>query len=182
MLDLRLPLEPLLSHWNITPEIAIASTGERPQDDKDKVVPGRGRWDIHGKPEFNTGFVITQKTPVSEDILNAWMDCPTGKRYPKCKKYGRAHAHEQSALSSFIRYDPAWPGRFLEIPFADANSPGGRYIGHHWFAKDHLARIVKDSILNRIMPGVLDLVTEMWPETGMDLRAGSSLSLNTSAT
>lgn len=170
--DLRLPMEALLSHWNVTSNVAVVAADEHPKT-KDSVA-GQKQMDFHNNVEINTGFVITQRTPISEELFKAWIECPTDTRYTNCSQFAHRHAHEQSALSSFVRYDPAWPGAVLNIPYKDANNGSGRFIAHHYFGKDHLDRLHKDSIASRFTSGVLELVTQQWSDVGMDLRAKSN--------
>ena len=155
--DLRLPLEPLFSHWNITKDIALAAALD---NEGTKLRHSDWNDDTHGRTNINTGFIIAQDTPAFDELMRAWMDCPTNVRYPNCSIWSHKRFHEQSALSSYIRYD--YPDSIREIPYLDANSKKGKFIKHYWFDKKSLPSIVRATIADRFMPDALASLTRDW--------------------
>lgn len=153
--DLRVPLEVLLSHWNMTSEIALA--GGRDQDDGIAV-------DRFGRIMLNTGFMITQKTPEFALLMRDWINCPTDLKYQNCSNWKETWAHEQSALSEFIRYD--YPDSIREIESTDLHSPSGRFTSHYWgeAPKALLKAAAQKSILDRFVPEVLRSLEHTWAD------------------
>ncbi|KAG8625739.1 hypothetical protein KVT40_006140 [Elsinoe batatas] len=140
--DLRVPMEALLSHWNITSDITLAGGV-----DIDRSVDDRGRL------QLNTGFVVTQKTPVLDSLMLDWIDCPTDVKYRNCSKWKENWSHEQAALSNYIRYDPEYRSSIRELPVEEVHLGG--FIKHYWDReKPKLVRASKDAILNRFLPGI----------------------------
>lgn len=156
--DIRIPLEPLLGHWNITPDIAIAAAVDLPVEES---------LDMYGNLNLNTGFVITQNTPEFSDLMQDWIDCPTGVTYPNCTHWHYNFFHEQSAFSDYIRYD--YPDSVRAIESADADGPDGKFVRHYWHNKTDLPEIVKHGIADRFMPGVLELLANTWDQHHEDL-------------
>lgn len=149
--DIRMPLEPLLSYWNVTSDIAITAALD-PWGEENK--------DIHGKYNTNTGFMIAQKTLDLSNLMLDWINCPTGVKYPDCPQFDQAYFHEQSAFSNYVRYD--YPDSIRDINFFEANGMTGKFIRHYWWAKDRLREIVKDDLVNLIMPEVLQTLDNSW--------------------
>ncbi|KAF2222821.1 hypothetical protein BDZ85DRAFT_117951 [Elsinoe ampelina] len=148
--DLRVPLEALLSHWNITSEVTLAGGV-----DIDRSVDDRGRL------QLNTGFVITQKTPILDRLMLDWIDCPTDVKYRNCSKWKENWSHEQAALSNYIRYDPDYRPYIRELPVEEIHLGG--FIKHYWDReKPKLARASKDAILNRFMPSIYRGLLNDW--------------------
>lgn len=151
--QMHLPFEWLLSLWNIKPETLLAmaedpnTKGNR--DEKDWVL-------------WNTGFIVAQASNRTQELFNAWEDCPTGVQHPKCTKWAYNWAHEQSAFGNFIRYDYNTTDELRSIPCGDGNgnpSRGGPhcrgiFIRHHWFDKhapvDELYSMLSDQLIHRL--------------------------------
>ncbi|KAF2220376.1 hypothetical protein BDZ85DRAFT_242211 [Elsinoe ampelina] len=122
--DMRIPLVTLFSHWGIDENTALAA-GKDPVESTD----------IRGNANLNSGFVITQKTPVTEDLLRDWSLCPTDVKFHNCSIWKSNHFREQSGLSNFIRYEYA--DNIIEMPFEE--TAGGKFVKHYWGGlKSHL--------------------------------------------
>jgi hypothetical protein len=132
---LQLPLEWLMSHWNITEETMLAA----PID-----VEKPATHDIRGNLFLNTGFIIAQKTERTQEMFTRWEDCPSDKEWPECSRWNKKWAHEQAAFGNFVRYDYNTSGWIQPIPCNEANgSPipegecRGVFVRHYWKYKDH---------------------------------------------
>lgn len=101
--QMEVPLEWLFNRWNITSQTSIAmpwdTLEERP--DTHQILSQ----DSKGNQVLNTGFVLVQNLPFTFDMLQAWSECPTEKRYKGCGHWKKNWSHEQRAFSEFIRYD-----------------------------------------------------------------------------
>ncbi|KAL6791492.1 hypothetical protein GGI42DRAFT_358361 [Trichoderma sp. SZMC 28013] len=143
----HLPLEWLMSLWNITPRTLVAMA-EDPDENYNKDDKGRLLW--------NTGFIIAQQSNRTQEMFDAWENCPTGDRYPGCDRWLKEWAHEQAAFGYHLRYDYNGPDELRTIPCDQGN--GAPYIGndkcrgvfvrHHWWEKDRPVQSLYDSILN----------------------------------
>lgn len=148
--DLRLPFEALLSHWNITSDIAVAGALDIPSA-KDRF----------GKLVINTGLIITQNTPQLPTLMRDWIDCPTDVKYKGCSHWAKRWGHEQSALSEYIRYDYADVIR--EIETMDVHSPRGKFTKHYWGQqKKHLEEAAKKAIWNAFLPTASQALVHGW--------------------
>lgn len=72
---------------------------EDPQEDKNN--------DFRGKVMWNPGFMVGQRTRLTDELFSRWEDCPTEERYRGCRWWEFEWAHEQAALSNFVRCDYA---------------------------------------------------------------------------
>lgn len=146
--DLRIPLEALMSYWNITNDIALA---------------GARGWakDLKGRHLLNTGFLISQKTLEFPNLMQDWINCPTDVKYPNCSHWRYEWAHEQSALSEHVRYD--YMNVIREMKALDVHSERGKTIKHYWGpAKVDLPMAAKKAIWNRFMPQVSESLVKEW--------------------
>lgn len=94
-------LEWLFNHWGIKANTSIAM----PWDQKEMRGNDTISTDSQGVLVLNTGFVLVQNNPLSMEMLEAWRDCPTEKRYKGCAHWKENWSHEQRAFSEYIRYD-----------------------------------------------------------------------------
>ncbi|KAL2020107.1 hypothetical protein VTK56DRAFT_8911 [Thermocarpiscus australiensis] len=123
---LEVPLEFLMNRWNIAQNTSIAmpiDTQQFVNDDKENIST-----DSKGRVVLNSGFVVLQNLPHTHDMLQAWTECTTEKRYPGCGQWKTRWSHEQRAFSEYIRYDFNPQGNnIVEIPCADANGYPGLF-------------------------------------------------------
>jgi hypothetical protein len=148
---LEIPFEWLFNRWGVTPQTSSAMPLDvRFVRSGDKHASE----DSKGKLVLNTGVVVAQALPHTFELLNAWKDCPDGKRYPGCGAWNETWSHEQRAFSEYIRYDFNPTGNnIVEIPCNDAMGyPGlidqswmisnctGQFIRHHTIDKDMTKR------------------------------------------
>lgn len=102
IMHLEVPMEFLFNRWNISPNTSIAMPIDiREVADDDEHISTDSRW----KMVLNTGFIIAQNLPHTHDMLQAWAECTTEKRYPGCGRWKKRWSHEQRAFSEYIRYD-----------------------------------------------------------------------------
>jgi hypothetical protein len=99
---MEVPLEWLFNRWGVTPTTSIAmpldvTTSENGDDNHSS--------DSKGRLVLNTGFIVSQALPHTFEMLEAWRECTTEKRYPGCGFWKEQWSHEQRAFSEFIRYD-----------------------------------------------------------------------------
>jgi hypothetical protein len=100
------PLEWLFNHWNITSRTSIAMPYDPLANVWQKPELGPiANSDSKGNTVLNTGFAIVQDLPLTHEMLQAWRDCPTEKRYKDCGHWKLDWSHEQRAFSEYIRYD-----------------------------------------------------------------------------
>lgn len=158
---LELPMEYLMDRWNITSDIAMAAA-EAPDEPE--------KYDIKGERNANTGFMIAQNTPIIDQMMKDWAECPSDKKYPECSQWKDAYWHEQTAYSNYIRHDYEKFTRTIPCDEADGapehNLPeprkcSGRFVRHYWVCKECLKGAVLESFANLIAPEVaLNLVSE----------------------
>lgn len=158
--DLRLPLEVLFSHWNVTADIALAAPLD-PTEDFNR--------DTRGKINLNSGFVIAQNTSDFNQIMVDWINCPTNVKYPDCNRFLNKGAafHDQSALSEYIRYD--YPNSIREIPFFEANGCDGKFVQHLWCNKGGVADTVRRQFARLFMPSALQELLANWDYHHIDM-------------
>lgn len=143
----HLPLEWLMSFWNITPK-TLAAMAEDPNEKFNEDDKGRLLW--------NTGFIIAQQSNRTQEMFDNWESCPTGDRYPGCDHWLKEWAHEQAAFGYYLRYDYNGPDELRTIPCDQGNGAPfigndkcrGIFISHHWNDKDRTIQNLYDSILN----------------------------------
>ncbi|KAL7941448.1 hypothetical protein V8C42DRAFT_335167 [Trichoderma barbatum] len=143
----QLPLEWLMSLWNIKPQTLVAMAEDPDakwnQDDKGRVL-------------WNTGFVIARRSNRTQEMFDTWENCPTSKRYPGCDRWLNEWAHEQAAFGYHLRYDYNGTDELRVLSCDQAN--GAPYIGndkcrgvfvsHHWGDKDRTIQNFYNSILD----------------------------------
>ncbi|EGP89315.1 uncharacterized protein MYCGRDRAFT_91867 [Zymoseptoria tritici IPO323] len=161
--QMEVPLEWLFNRWNITSQTSIAmpwdTLEERP--DTHQILSQ----DSKGNQVLNTGFVLVQNLPFTFDMLQAWSECPTEKRYKGCGHWKKNWSHEQRAFSEFIRYDfnpqgdnivpiacddaMSWPGAVDERPgpYRLLNDCQGRFFRHHTWHKERPREEFQDSAM-----------------------------------
>lgn len=143
----HLPIEWLMSLWNIKPGTLVAMA----EDPNEKFNE-----DDRGRLLLNTGFVIAQQSNRTLEMFDAWENCPTNDRYQKCDHWLKEWAHEQAAFGYHLRYDYTGPDELRAIPCDQGN--GAPYIGndkcrgvfvrHHWRDKERTIQNLYNSILN----------------------------------
>ncbi|KAF4549179.1 Hypothetical protein D9617_23g005940 [Elsinoe fawcettii] len=149
--DLRVPMEALLSHWNMTEDIMIAGGTDLPHTHDY----------THKQPHFNTGFLVTQSTPVFPKMMQDWIDCPTDVKYKTCSKWRWKWAREQAAFSSYIRYDPDYKPYIRQVALEEVHE--GRFMKHYWGSlKQNLKMAAEQAILDRFMPDIYRGLLDDW--------------------
>ncbi|GAM86203.1 hypothetical protein ANO11243_042150 [Dothideomycetidae sp. 11243] len=158
---LKMPIEYLLDHWNITSDIAVAM----PQ-----TPEGGKRYDrVHRRRTLNSGFIITQNIPSARAIYRDWSECVSEVKYDGCAHWKRIAAHEQGAFADYVRYD--YPEAIREIPCDEANgSPnystklkcGGKLIAHYYREKNNVRAAVQASIADLVLPTIAEDMMEEW--------------------
>ncbi|KAF2218666.1 hypothetical protein BDZ85DRAFT_78407 [Elsinoe ampelina] len=154
---LRLPMEYMLTEWNVTSEIAVTA-GYAP-DEKEKYDH------THHRRMINSGFMVVQDTPVTAQLLKDWIECPTNVKYPTCSDWKDVFWHEQSAWSELVRYD--YLDHVREVACNDVNGAPehqlegdkkctGKFVRHYWIAKDHVKQAVQESISAVVVPDLMD--------------------------
>ncbi|KAF1936771.1 hypothetical protein EJ02DRAFT_413516 [Clathrospora elynae] len=145
---LELPVEWLFNRWGITPETSIAM----PLDTR-QVLNGdvHASEDSKGNLALNSGFIIAQALPNTFDLLTAWKECPTEKRYPGCANWKENWSHEQRAFSEYIRYDFNPSGtNIVEIPCNDAMGYPG-IVDHAWVKSNCTGQFLRHHTLDKAM-------------------------------
>ncbi|PNS18469.1 hypothetical protein CAC42_6286 [Sphaceloma murrayae] len=157
--DLRLPLGPILSYWNITDDIALAGAHG-------------GLKDVKGNFLINTGLIITQKTPQLPQLMRDWIDCPTDVKYRNCSHWRYEWAHEQSALSEHVRYD--YQPYIREMAMFDVHGPHGKFTKHYWGPeKVNRPGAVHDSIWKGFIPQISDKFVADWKDVSVHVESDS---------
>ncbi|KAK4148458.1 hypothetical protein C8A00DRAFT_38973 [Chaetomidium leptoderma] len=143
---LEVPMEFLFNRWNISPNTSIAMP-----IDTQQVFEGENNIsvDSKGKIVLNSGVVVLQNLPHSHEMMQAWAECTTEKRYPGCGHWKTNWSHEQRAFSEFIRYDFNPDGNnIVEIPCNDANGFPG-LVGQASVVDDCKGEFVRHYTLNK---------------------------------
>lgn len=125
----QLPLEWVMSYWNITKDSLIAMAGD-PDSEHNQ--------DQFGRVLQNTGFLVAQQSERTQEMFADWEDCPTGKlkKHAECVRWAYDWAHEQAAFGNYIRYDYDRADDIRWIEYMDANGPDGWFVKHDWFKKN----------------------------------------------
>jgi hypothetical protein len=147
----NLPLEWLFNYWEITPETLVAMA-------LDPEEPHNHDW--NGRTLLNTGFIIAQQSPRTQQLFEAWETCPAETRYADCGRWGREWPHEQSAFGNHVRYDFNRSEDIRVLSCAEANgcpevaSTGcvGEFVRHYWGDKTSLPAAVEDAVLQYFLP------------------------------
>ncbi|KAJ5279210.1 hypothetical protein N7478_004582 [Penicillium angulare] len=153
---LHLPLEWLFNYWNINPETLVALA-------RDPADPVNN--DDRGRTYLNTGFVIAQRSPRTEELFKAWDECSNGVRYPSCVRWNFNWPHEQAAFGGHIRYDFNRSQDVKVLPCAEANGCPeaahmgcmGRLVRHYWYGKHLVPAAVRESFLQSFVPPLHEL-------------------------
>ncbi|CAG8947379.1 unnamed protein product [Penicillium salamii] len=152
----NLPMEWLFNYWDITENNLVALA-------LDPDAPHNRDW--NGRTMLNTGFMIAQRSPRTNELFEAWESCPTETRYPGCSKFGREWAHEQSAFGNHVRYDFNRSEDIKVLPCAEANgcpqvaTTGcvGELVRHYWGDKKALTAAAGDAVLRYFLPQLHEL-------------------------
>lgn len=127
----EIPLEWLMNHWGITPNLSLAISTD----------PPRNR-NVNGDAQSNTGFIIAQQNARTMEMIDTWLDCPTGKRFPGCERYAWARFHEQQAFNDYVRYDFNRSTDYILLPANETNGFAGSdiecegvFVSHYWSDK-----------------------------------------------
>jgi hypothetical protein len=138
---LRLPMEWLLNHWNVTEQTAIAMSQEpldwlrkywhTSQQELSTIIDEpylswASGYDTQGRRNLNAGIMIVQDMPHTHEMLRRWVECPAGLRYPLCQGMAQGWPAEQGAFNEHVRYDFAEYIR--EIPCGEATGYPGASI------------------------------------------------------
>ncbi|KAH8721529.1 hypothetical protein GQ44DRAFT_623042 [Phaeosphaeriaceae sp. PMI808] len=165
---MEVPLEWLFNRWKITPSTSIAL----PQD---VTREGCNTCDSKGNVMLNSGAIIAQNIPHTHKIFDAWKSCTNETLYKGCNEWAWSWAHEQRALSEYLRYDENMnPNQnILPLPCDDSNGypeknavkPDdmtfysdcqGNFFQHHWL--DGGKRLAKKAIGDSIMQSIAEVV------------------------
>lgn len=157
--DMKLPLEHLMSRWNVTSDIAL--TGALDPDRANNM-------DLRGRLSINTGFLIWQNTPRTDKMLEDWENCPN---LPACRRYLFEWYHDQSGLNSFVRWGNEDVVR--EVPCNEANGASfylagdnqgcvGQFISHYWVDKGTVDLAAKSALAEIMMPAAFARLQSEW--------------------
>jgi hypothetical protein len=102
---LEVPMEFLFNRWSITPDTSIAMPIDTQQVFNENGTKINISTDSKGNVVLNSGVVVLQNLPYTHEMMQAWAECTTEKRYPGCGKWKNRWSHEQRAFSEYIRYD-----------------------------------------------------------------------------
>ncbi|KAJ5104679.1 hypothetical protein NUU61_002026 [Penicillium alfredii] len=151
----HLPIEWMMNLWGIQHNTFIAMARE---------IDAPRSYDSHGQLVLNTGFIIAQQSPRTEEMFEAWKDCIHDIRYPGCSNYTDRFSHEQYAFGNWVRYDFNSTDEVVTIPCSDAMGfPGragegeecqGDLLGHYTLDKDMAIQAVQRSLMRYLMQDV----------------------------
>ncbi|KAK4139556.1 uncharacterized protein C8A04DRAFT_32944 [Dichotomopilus funicola] len=154
----QVPLEWLLNYWQIGPETLVAMPEDPALDPN---------WDIRHRANVNSGFIIAQASDLTQRLFEDWAECPSEKRYPGCAEWKTKPFHEQSAFSSFVRYDfldgysiDTHPQYIRHIPCSDANGYPevahygclGHFVRHFWQDKNLTVPEFTHNVMGALAP------------------------------
>lgn len=161
---LDVPLEWMFNRWGIKSHTSIALPWDTEEFRNNLSIST----DSKGLLVLNTGFVVAQNSPLTQELLEAWRDCTSETRYSDCGQWRYTWSHEQRAFSEYIRYDfNKTPETIVSIPCDDAvgwpgfkerfepNNPGisdckGNFIRHHTFGKELVKQGTSNSVMQMI--------------------------------
>lgn len=159
-----MPLEWLLSLWNVHDDILVAAAED---------IYKKTNLDRKGRLYWNTGFVVAQNTPRTFDLFRSWKDCPSDREFPGCSQWNYRFAHEQAAFSNYIREKYNETDELRMIPCVDGNGSqyipekeecGGQFVQHLWHIKDktisELHQLVATGFSRPIEEGKLGAVSD----------------------
>ncbi|KAJ5558055.1 Galactosyl transferase [Penicillium sp. DV-2018c] len=142
----NLPMEWLFNYWDINPNTLVAMALDPDE---------RQNHDWNGRTLLNTGFIVAQQSPRTQELFEAWESCPTETRYPGCLKWGREWAHEQSAFGNYLRSEDI---RVLSCTEANGcpamahTGCVGELVRHYWGDKPSERGAVGDAISQYFLP------------------------------
>lgn len=154
----QLPLEWLLNYWKIGPETLVAMA-EDPNGDPN--------FDIRHRVNVNSGFIIAQAGEKTQQLFHDWADCPSETRYPGCAVWKDQPFHEQSAFSSYVRYNfldgysvDTHPEYIRTLPCQEANGYPevancgcwGQFVRHYWGHKSMTNSEFNHNVMAAITP------------------------------
>lgn len=181
---MEVPLEWMFNKWGVQKHTSMAL----PYDTEEF----RGNFSISRDSKYNrvlnTGFVVAQNSPLTLELLEAWRDCTTEKRYPGCSEWKDKWSHEQRAFSEYIRYDfNKTPETIVSIPCDDAvgypdfkkinedynqglSDCNGNFIRHYTIGKEQVkqagAYTIMQSMADVIQKSLLKKSDEIWYKEG----------------
>ncbi|KAF2235922.1 hypothetical protein EV356DRAFT_499146 [Viridothelium virens] len=164
----EIPLEYLLSYWNISSSISLALAED----------PDAGyNFDSRGRLNQNCGFIIAQNNAKTHEIMKDWLECPDGTRYEDCDHWKNNHYHEQGAFSNHVRYDYGDWIRTLPCDHANGAPEGGqgctgKYVRHYWVSKDAIKPAVDETFMQSIFGKAHRQFVENLNETFWDHSSG----------
>lgn len=179
----QVPIEWLLSLWDVKDRTLLAM----PEDPNSPINRDAKGWVL-----WNTGFIIAQQSRRTNELLETWEDCPTGVRFPECRRWAHDWAHEQAAFGNHVRYAYNTTDDLRAIGCMEANGApyifdkkcGGVFVSHHWGSKEMtvkgLHELVSKAILRHLQDGRNDLVFDAFvhPRKGHLNRALNDLLLD----
>ncbi|KAK4150436.1 hypothetical protein C8A00DRAFT_18028 [Chaetomidium leptoderma] len=154
----EVPIEWLLNYWNIGPETLVAMA-EDPN--------GEPNFDSRHRVNINSGFIIAQASEKTQRLFKDWAECPEETRYPGCAVWKDKPFHEQSAFSSFVRYDfldgysiDTHPQYIRMLPCKEANGYPevagcgclGQFVRHYWGKKGLTNREFTHNVMAAMTP------------------------------
>ncbi len=154
----HVPLEWLLNYWKIGPETLVAMA-EDPNGDPN--------FDARHRVNINSGFIVAQASEKTQELFKEWAECPDEKRYPGCGEWKNKPFHEQSAFSSFVRYNfldgysiDTHPQYIRMLPCKEANGYPevsgcgclGQFVRHYWGHKHLTNREFTHNIMAALTP------------------------------
>lgn len=156
---LEVPLEWLFNRWGLTKHTSISMPW-----DQEEILGGETvSIDSKGLQVLNTGVVAVQNLEYTFEMLEAWKDCTTEKRYSGCGRWKEEWSHEQRAFSEYIRYDfnPAgdniveipcddamgWPGMMHEYEGQIMSDCNGTFFRHHTLRKDKTKESASSAVM-----------------------------------
>ncbi|KAF2729832.1 hypothetical protein EJ04DRAFT_446366 [Polyplosphaeria fusca] len=148
----HLPLEWLLNYWEMSKDnlVMMSIDPDEPQN-----------YDEKGNRYLNTGFVIAQASPRTQEMYRDWAECPTDKKYKGCAHWKTDWAHEQAAFGNYVRYDYNRPDDIKVLPCVQANGAPeaegrggckGIFVRHYWVDKSLLSRTLGDQVMQYFLP------------------------------
>lgn len=171
----HLPLEWLLNYWNMTKEtlIMMSLDPDEPQN-----------YDSRGNRYLNTGFVIAQQSPRTQEMFKVWAECPDEGRYAGCGKWKLEMFHEQAAFGNYIRYDFNRPEDIKVLPCVEANGAPeaenrggckGTFVRHYWVNKGLVPKALSDQVMQYFIPRLHQLYHKTADEHIVDAKGNYRL-------
>jgi hypothetical protein len=156
----HVPLEWLMNHWGVTNKTLVAMALD---------VDEATNFNDEGELSLNTGFLIAQQSPRTQEMFDSWLECPQEPEssYYGCNQWFHEWAHEQAAFRDYIRPKFNRSEEIVTIPCNEANGspegPGkgatnctGTFARHYW----HHKNLVKRELTDGIMPYIVSRLHE----------------------